>query len=210
MSDVKSNGLREGQMGNPHGVAVTMNGSNLRRAVGRGRRLRADRVVRGRGRRAAPGAGFLSAERLSRANAGEPQGRARAHDRGGGGDVARGPSRVHRRIAAGAASSRIAGRCRLAGQAPVRHTGQRVAARYGLRRARSRYARLLSPRARPGFGRALAPARVLLPEGLLDVLERGQARARLGYSKVAWYPEGADGWAAAGLPLERRMPEPRP
>jgi PQQ-dependent catabolism-associated CXXCW motif protein len=32
----------------------------------------------------------------------------------------------------------------------------------------------------------------------------------LGYSKVAWYPEGADGWAAAGLPLERRTPEPRP
>jgi PQQ-dependent catabolism-associated CXXCW motif protein len=32
----------------------------------------------------------------------------------------------------------------------------------------------------------------------------------LGYSKVAWYPEGADGWAAAGLPLEKRMPQPRP
>ncbi len=32
----------------------------------------------------------------------------------------------------------------------------------------------------------------------------------LGYSDVAWYPEGADGWAAAGLPLERRIPEPRP
>jgi PQQ-dependent catabolism-associated CXXCW motif protein len=32
----------------------------------------------------------------------------------------------------------------------------------------------------------------------------------LGYGDVAWYPEGSDGWAAAGLPLEKRAPEPRP
>ena len=32
----------------------------------------------------------------------------------------------------------------------------------------------------------------------------------LGYSHVAWYPEGTDGWAAAGHPLELRQPEPRP
>ncbi|MBN9509349.1 MAG: PQQ-dependent catabolism-associated CXXCW motif protein [Alphaproteobacteria bacterium] len=32
----------------------------------------------------------------------------------------------------------------------------------------------------------------------------------LGCPKVAWYPEGTDGWAAAGLPLEKRTPEPRP
>ncbi len=32
----------------------------------------------------------------------------------------------------------------------------------------------------------------------------------LGYSNVAWYPEGSDGWAAAGLPLEKRSPEQRP
>ena len=32
----------------------------------------------------------------------------------------------------------------------------------------------------------------------------------LGYSNVAWYPEGSDGWAAAGLPLEKRTPETRP
>jgi PQQ-dependent catabolism-associated CXXCW motif protein len=32
----------------------------------------------------------------------------------------------------------------------------------------------------------------------------------LGYSDVDWYPEGSDGWAAAGLPLEKRAPEPRP
>ena len=31
-----------------------------------------------------------------------------------------------------------------------------------------------------------------------------------GYPNVDWYPEGSDGWAAAGLPLEKRTPEPRP
>ena len=31
-----------------------------------------------------------------------------------------------------------------------------------------------------------------------------------GYSNVAWYPGGSDGWAAAGLPVEKRTPEPRP
>ena len=28
----------------------------------------------------------------------------------------------------------------------------------------------------------------------------------LGYANVAWYPEGADGWAEAGLPVEKRAP----
>jgi PQQ-dependent catabolism-associated CXXCW motif protein len=32
----------------------------------------------------------------------------------------------------------------------------------------------------------------------------------LGYTHVAWYPEGSDGWAAAGLPLEARTPLERP
>ncbi|MBI3275688.1 MAG: quinoprotein dehydrogenase-associated putative ABC transporter substrate-binding protein [Methylocystis sp.] len=31
----------------------------------------------------------------------------------------------------------------------------------------------------------------------------------LGYANVSWYPEGADGWASAGHPLEERQPEPR-
>jgi PQQ-dependent catabolism-associated CXXCW motif protein len=31
----------------------------------------------------------------------------------------------------------------------------------------------------------------------------------LGYANVGWYPEGADGWAKAGHPLEPRDPEPR-
>ena len=32
----------------------------------------------------------------------------------------------------------------------------------------------------------------------------------LGYAHVAWYPEGTDGWAASHLPLELRIPLPRP
>ena len=32
----------------------------------------------------------------------------------------------------------------------------------------------------------------------------------LGYTRVAWYPQGTDGWAAHGLPLEPRTPVPRP
>ncbi|WP_245413571.1 PQQ-dependent catabolism-associated CXXCW motif protein [Mangrovicella endophytica] len=31
-----------------------------------------------------------------------------------------------------------------------------------------------------------------------------------GYSSVIWYPDGTDGWAEAGLPLEPREPAPRP
>jgi PQQ-dependent catabolism-associated CXXCW motif protein len=30
-----------------------------------------------------------------------------------------------------------------------------------------------------------------------------------GYSNVAWYPEGTDGWERAGLPLTESQPEPR-
>jgi PQQ-dependent catabolism-associated CXXCW motif protein len=32
----------------------------------------------------------------------------------------------------------------------------------------------------------------------------------LGYLNVAWYRDGTDGWAAAGLPLRDATPEPRP
>ena len=31
-----------------------------------------------------------------------------------------------------------------------------------------------------------------------------------GYSNVAWYPEGTDGWERAKLPTEESQPEPRP
>jgi PQQ-dependent catabolism-associated CXXCW motif protein len=32
----------------------------------------------------------------------------------------------------------------------------------------------------------------------------------LGYKKVAWYPDGTDGWEADHLPLELRPPRDRP
>lgn len=32
----------------------------------------------------------------------------------------------------------------------------------------------------------------------------------IGYTNVVWYPDGTDGWAAAGLPLADATPEPRP
>jgi PQQ-dependent catabolism-associated CXXCW motif protein len=32
----------------------------------------------------------------------------------------------------------------------------------------------------------------------------------MGYTHVAWYPDGTDGWAADHLPLELRTPLPRP
>jgi PQQ-dependent catabolism-associated CXXCW motif protein len=31
-----------------------------------------------------------------------------------------------------------------------------------------------------------------------------------GYSSVAWYPEGTDGWERANLPVAAAKPEPRP
>jgi PQQ-dependent catabolism-associated CXXCW motif protein len=32
----------------------------------------------------------------------------------------------------------------------------------------------------------------------------------LGYTHVAWYPDGTDGWAGQNLPFESRTPVPRP
>jgi PQQ-dependent catabolism-associated CXXCW motif protein len=32
----------------------------------------------------------------------------------------------------------------------------------------------------------------------------------IGYTHVAWYPDGSDGWASEHLPLEPRTPLPRP
>jgi PQQ-dependent catabolism-associated CXXCW motif protein len=32
----------------------------------------------------------------------------------------------------------------------------------------------------------------------------------LGYSNVAWYPEGTDGWTFYNLPTLESRPEPRP
>lgn len=38
----------------------------------------------------------------------------------------------------------------------------------------------------------------------------GKRALALGYTEVDWYPEGTDGWAEAGLPLERVEPESTP
>ncbi|WP_426442163.1 PQQ-dependent catabolism-associated CXXCW motif protein [Bradyrhizobium genosp. P] len=57
------------------------------------------------------------------------------------------------------------------------------------------------------------PARLLVLYCLADCWMSWNAakRAReIGYSNVAWYREGTDGWLAAGLPLEEAIPEPRP
>jgi rhodanese-related sulfurtransferase len=32
----------------------------------------------------------------------------------------------------------------------------------------------------------------------------------LGYSNVAWYPEGTEGWTFFDLPTQESQPEPRP
>ena len=32
----------------------------------------------------------------------------------------------------------------------------------------------------------------------------------MGYTNVAWYPDGTDGWAEANLPLQESTPEPQP
>jgi PQQ-dependent catabolism-associated CXXCW motif protein len=56
-------------------------------------------------------------------------------------------------------------------------------------------------------------ARVLVLYCLADCWMSWNAAKRalsLGYSNVAWYPEGTDGWLAAGLPLQPSSPEPRP
>ena len=56
-------------------------------------------------------------------------------------------------------------------------------------------------------------ARMLVLYCLADCWMSWNAAKRalsLGYSNVAWYPEGTDGWSAAGLPQQDATPEPRP
>ena len=56
-------------------------------------------------------------------------------------------------------------------------------------------------------------ARILVIYCLADCWMSWNAAKRalaLGYSNVAWYREGTDGWIAAGLPFEDATPEPRP
>jgi len=56
-------------------------------------------------------------------------------------------------------------------------------------------------------------ARMLVLYCLADCWMSWNAAKRalaLGYSNVAWYPEGTDGWQNALLPLQDATPEPRP
>jgi PQQ-dependent catabolism-associated CXXCW motif protein len=56
-------------------------------------------------------------------------------------------------------------------------------------------------------------ARLLVLYCLADCWMSWNAAKRalsLGYSNIAWYRDGTDGWSAAGLPLENATPEPRP
>jgi PQQ-dependent catabolism-associated CXXCW motif protein len=56
-------------------------------------------------------------------------------------------------------------------------------------------------------------ARMLVIYCLADCWMSWNAARRalaLGYSNVAWYPEGTDGWLTAGLPVQDATPEPRP
>ncbi|WP_075215717.1 PQQ-dependent catabolism-associated CXXCW motif protein [Mongoliimonas terrestris] len=57
------------------------------------------------------------------------------------------------------------------------------------------------------------PTRTVLFYCLADCWMSWNAARRAlewGYSDVAWYPEGTDGWAFDGLPLEEIKPVPRP
>ena len=67
---------------------------------------------------------------------------------------------------------------------------------------------------RRGLDRALdGRSRALVFYCLKDCWMSWNAAKRalaLGYKDIDWYPEGTEGWAAAGLPLELRRPEPRP
>jgi PQQ-dependent catabolism-associated CXXCW motif protein len=48
---------------------------------------------------------------------------------------------------------------------------------------------------------------------LIDCWMSWNAAKRLvswGYTNIAWYPEGTDGWQFADLPVEQARPEPRP
>jgi PQQ-dependent catabolism-associated CXXCW motif protein len=80
-----------------------------------------------------------------------------------------------------------------------------------------------------GYGVLAAPAEAYLRQGLERATRGDKARQLViycqedcwmswnaakrilsyGYSNVAWYPDGTDGWERAGLPLSESQPEPR-
>jgi PQQ-dependent catabolism-associated CXXCW motif protein len=80
-----------------------------------------------------------------------------------------------------------------------------------------------------GYGELAAPTETYLKQGLARATGGDKARQLViycqedcwmswnaakrilsyGYSNVAWYPDGTDGWEHAGLPLVEAQPEPR-
>jgi PQQ-dependent catabolism-associated CXXCW motif protein len=80
-----------------------------------------------------------------------------------------------------------------------------------------------------GYGELAAPTQLYLEHGLSRSTRGDKSKAlvfycrkncwmswnaakralSIGYTSVSWYPDGADGWGAAGKPLESREPEPR-
>ena len=141
----------------------------------------------------------------------EPEGRARAHDRGGGGDVARRreppssmscPRPPRPKNLPADVVWRDKPRFDIPGSLWLPDTG------YG------ELAPVMLDYFRRGLDKALGGRqRPLVFYCLKDCWMSWNAAKRamaLGYSNVAWYPEGSDGWAAAGLPVEKRAPEPRP
>ena len=80
-----------------------------------------------------------------------------------------------------------------------------------------------------GYGVLAAPTEAYLKQGLARATGGDKARQVViycqedcwmswnaakrilsyGYSNVAWYPDGTDGWERAGLPLSEAQPEPR-
>ena len=99
-------------------------------------------------------------------------------------------------------------------------------------------ARYAAAKTFPAASGCRTPATARLPPAMDDYFQRGLAHAShgdkaallviycladcwmswnaakralaYGYSNVAWYPEGTDGWEHAKLPTEESQPEPRP
>ena len=99
-------------------------------------------------------------------------------DRGGRDDLARQERRFHRRAAACAEAAKSSRRHGLARQAAAQHPRQHLAARHRLRKAGGSDRRLSEARPCPRLRRQQrGAAGDLLPDRLLDVVERGQTSA---------------------------------
>ena len=111
--------------------------------------------------------------------------------------------RFHRRAAARAKAAKSSRRHGLARQAAAQHSRQRLAAGHRLRQARGGDGRLSAARdlsARPAATRAA----LLVVYCQANCWMSWNAAKRIlsyGYSNVAWYPDGTDGWERASLPI---------